>query len=237
MVNKLTELYQGKAKTLFTTDNNAELIMLFRNDTSAFDGEKVAKLRGKGRINNYFNANIMQLLEDNGVQTGFIKLLSEQESLVKNLNMLPVECVVRNYTAGSITRRYGIDSGMELVPPMFEFFLKDDARHDPLITEQHIIAFDWATANEVTVMREYSLKVNNILKDFFEARGLILVDFKLEFGRFNNELYLGDEFTPDGCRIWDQATGQVYDKDIFRQDLGDVLEGYSKAAEKLGFGL
>jgi len=236
-ITKQQELYSGKAKTVYKTNNPDKLIMLFRNDTSAFDGEKTAKLSGKGRINNLFNAHIMQLLATEGAPCAFEKLLSDQESLVKNLEMLPVECVIRNYTAGSICRRYGIDANKKLTPPMFEFFLKDDERHDPLINEDHILAFGWGCSDDIKQMREYSFLVNKVLSEFFDKQGLILVDFKLEFGLFNKKLYLGDEFTPDGCRIWDKNTKEIYDKDRFRQDLGDVVSGYAMAAEKLGVAL
>lgn len=236
-MEKQQVLYSGKAKTLYATNNKDLLVMLFRNDTSAFDGEKIAKLAGKGKVNNLFNAHIMQLLESNGIATGFVKVLSENESLVKNLKMLPVECVIRNYAAGGIVRRYDISPQMEFRPPLFEFFLKNDKLHDPLVNNQHITTFGWASLEEVQQMQELSLAANKVLSEFFDQRGLILVDFKLEFGKYNNQLYLGDEFSPDGCRIWDKQTKEVYDKDLFRQGLGDVVSGYSKAAEKLGIDL
>lgn len=228
------ELYSGKAKTLYKTKNPDELIMLFRNDTSAFDGEKTASLSGKGKVNNYFNAHIMTLLASQDVPTGFIKILSEQESLVKNLTMLPVECVVRNYTAGSICRRYGIKPELELKTPLIEFFLKNDELHDPLINEQHIELFNWASGDEVEQIKLLALKTNKVLLNHFDSKGLILVDIKLEFGKHNGQLYLGDEFTPDGCRIWDKETKSVYDKDLFRKGIGDLVSGYKAAADKLG---
>lgn len=234
---KQQELYSGKAKSLYSTDNPEQLIMFFRDDTSAFDGQKIEQLSDKGRVNNYFNAHIMQLLNQHGIPTGFLQLLSEQESLVKKLKMLPVECVIRNYTAGGLVRRYGIDSGVELNPPLIEFFIKDDARHDPLITEELIIRFGWATKVQLKQMREYTNTVNQVLVDYFLQHGLLLVDFKLEFGISNDELCLGDEFTPDGCRIWDKDTKEIYDKDRFRKGLGGVVAGYRAAAEKLGIAL
>ncbi|MBP9722232.1 MAG: phosphoribosylaminoimidazolesuccinocarboxamide synthase [Gammaproteobacteria bacterium] len=233
--NKLRKLYSGKAKTVYQSENPDYLIMHFRDDTSAFDGVKKAAISGKGRINNLFNAHVMNLLAEAGIPIAFEKVLNNEESLVKNLSMLPVECVVRNYTAGSICRRYNIVPSIALNPAMFEFFFKNDELHDPLINEDHILAFGWANSAEITEMRELSLKVNSVLNKFFNNRDLILVDFKLEFGKFKNKLYLGDEFTPDGCRIWDKQTKQVYDKDLFRKDLGDLVAGYTAAAEKLGF--
>lgn len=233
-MQKIQELYSGKAKTLYATDNPDYLLMQFRNDTSAFDGEKTANLAGKGRVNNLFNAFIMQLLKKHDIPVGFEKLVSDQESLVKNLSMLPVECVVRNYAAGGICRRYGLESGQEFSEPLIEFFFKKDELHDPLINTQHITLFGWANQEQVQQMQVLALKINTILVGYFEQRGLILVDFKLEFGIFDNMLYLGDEFSPDGCRIWDKSSKEVYDKDIFRKDLGDLVSGYAKAAQKLG---
>jgi phosphoribosylaminoimidazole-succinocarboxamide synthase len=179
----------------------------------------------------------MQLLESSNIPTAFIRVLSAEQSLVKKLTMLPIECVVRNYTAGGLCRRYNIAPHQRLDPPMLEFFLKSDPLHDPLVTPEHIATFGWASPAEVNQMRELSLKINSLLYNFFDQRDLILADFKLEFGKFNNQLYLGDEFTPDGCRIWDKNTKDIYDKDLFRKDLGDLVAGYKTAAEKLGFQL
>ncbi len=185
-------------------------------------------------VNNQFNAFIMQVLEDNGVLTHFEKLLSAEESLVKKLDMIPVECVVRNIATGSIVKRLGVEDGLKLDPPVFEFFLKDDARHDPMINEYHIRAFGWATDEEVKRMQELTFQVNNVLQDVFTKAGMLLVDFKLEFGRFGDDIVLGDEFTPDGCRIWDAKTHEKLDKDRFRRNLGNVVESYEEVASRLG---
>ena len=227
-------LYAGKAKSVYLTDEPDKLILHFRNDTSAFDGEKVEQLDRKGMVNNQFNAFIMQVLEENGIKTHFEKLLSRDESLVKRLNMIPVECVVRNIATGSIVKRLGVEDGLALDPPVFEFFLKDDARHDPMINEYHIRAFGWASDDEVKRMQEITFKVNQVLKDVFAKAGMLLVDFKLEFGRFNGDILLGDEFTPDGCRIWDATTHEKLDKDRFRRNLGNVVEAYEEVADRLG---
>ena len=228
------ELYSGKAKSLYLTEDPKLLIMEFRDDTSAFDGEKIEQLDRKGMVNNIFNAFIMQRLQDSGVQTHFEKLLSETESVVKNLDMIPVECVVRNIATGSLCKRLGVEDGLDLNPPTFEFFLKDDARHDPMINDYHIDSFGWATPDEVAAMKQYTFQVNDILSGMFADAGMILVDFKLEYGRCDGNLVLGDEFTPDGCRVWDAETRKKLDKDRFRHGLGGVIEAYEEVALRLG---
>jgi phosphoribosylaminoimidazole-succinocarboxamide synthase len=233
-MQKQQQLYSGKAKSVFETDNKQQLILHFRDDTSAFDGVKVEKLSRKGKVNNYFNAFVMEKLTEANVPNHFEKLLSDDESVVKRLQMIPVECVIRNLVAGSLSKRLGIPEGTELSQPIFEFFFKDDALHDPMINEYHIRAFGWATDAEVQKMKELTFKVNEILKPLFRTSGLLLVDYKLEFGRFNSEVVLGDEITPDGCRIWDAETKEKLDKDRFRRDLGNVVEAYEQVAERLG---
>jgi len=227
-------LYAGKAKSVYLTDDPKKLILHFRNDTSAFDGEKIEQLEHKGMVNNRFNAFIMQHLEREGIATHFEELLSDDESLVKRLEMIPVECVVRNVAAGSICKRLGVKEGLELKIPIFEFFLKDDARHDPMINEYHIRAFGWAEDHEVERMKELTFRINELLTRLFRDAGMLLVDFKLEFGRYDGELLLGDEFTPDGCRIWDANTREKLDKDRFRRNLGHVVEAYEEVAHRLG---
>ena len=228
------ELYSGKAKSVYACDQEGALILHFRNDTSAFDGEKVEQLDRKGMINNKFNAFIMQHLEDNGIATHFLQLLGEDEALVRQLDMFPIECVVRNVASGSICRRLGIEDGIDLSPSTFEFFLKNDALHDPMINESHIESFGWADASVVAQMKQETFKVNDILSKLFADAGMILVDFKIEFGMQNGKLYLGDEFSPDGCRIWDAQTREKLDKDRFRKGLGGVVEAYEQVAERLG---
>lgn len=233
-VEKQAELYKGKAKTVYATNDADRLILFFRNDTSAFDGKKLAQLDRKGMVNNRFNAFIMQKLQAAGIPTHFEGLLGDQECVVKKLQMLPVECVVRNIAAGSMCRRLGIAEGTELNPPTFEFFLKNDALGDPMINESHIETFGWATRDQVQQMKEMTFKVNEILKEIFMAGSMLLVDSKLEFGLFNGQLVLGDEFSPDGCRLWDKDTREKLDKDRFRQDLGDVVEAYEQVARRIG---
>lgn len=230
-------LFKGKAKSVYATDDPDRLVMQFRDDTSAFDGEKVEQLARKGMVNNRFNAFIMQTLEAAGIATHFEALLSENEALVKRLKMVPVECVVRNISAGSLCRRLGVAEGLDLNPPTFEFFLKNDALHDPMVNEYHIRAFGWASQDDIERMQALTFAVNRVLKALFDDAGLLLVDYKLEFGRFHDMLLLGDEFSPDGCRLWDRQTRKKLDKDRFRQGLGGVVEGYEEVAARLGIDL
>ena len=203
-MEKKAELYRGKAKTVYATDDPEKLIIFFRNDTAA------------------------------GIPTQVEGLLSDTELLVKKLEMVPVECVVRNYTAGSICKRLPVKEGQKLETPTFEFFLKDDALHDPMVNDSHIISFGWGTQEDIDQMKALSLKINDVLKKLFDDAGLILVDFKLEFGKFHGQLLLGDEFSPDGCRLWDKKTMKKLDKDRFRQNLGGVMEAYEEVAHRIG---
>jgi len=236
-MEKRAELFKGKAKSVFATDDPERLILHFRNDTSAFDGEKIEQLERKGMVNNKFNAFIMQKLEDAGIPTQHDRLNTEDECLVKNLDMMPIECVIRNIATGSLVKRLGVEDGMNLIPPTFEFFLKNDELHDPMINEYHIRTFGWANDEEIEKMKELTFKINDILSKLFKDAGMILVDYKLEFGRFNGEVLLGDEFTPDGCRLWDIDTREKLDKDRFRQGLGGVVEAYEEVAHRLGVDL
>ncbi len=236
-MQKLAELYSGKAKTVYATDDADRVIMHFRDDTSAFDGQKIVQLARKGMVNNKFNAFIMGKLAEAGVPTHFDRLLSDNDSLVKKMEMIPIECVVRNIAAGSLCRRLGTPEGTELSPATLEFFLKNDALHDPMINEYHIRSFNWATDAEVECMKDLTFRANYVLKTIFLEADILLVDYKLEFGRFHGEVVLGDEFSPDGCRLWDAATRKKLDKDRFRQDLGNVIEAYEEVARRLGVDL
>tara|TARA_B100000927_G_C16406073_1_gene445367 strand:+ start:148 stop:867 length:720 start_codon:yes stop_codon:yes gene_type:complete len=233
-VDKIKEIAKGKAKSMFTTSNVNELIMEFRDDASAFDGKKRASLAGKGAVNNQFNAFIMNYLGENNIQHHLIDLLDNTHSLVHSLDMFPIECVIRNRATGSICKRLGTEDGLILERPLFEFFLKDDNLGDPLINRNHIVLFGWAKDDQLDQMIEISYKVNELLVKLFANSGMILVDFKLEFGIANGKIMLGDEFTPDGCRLWDDQTLEKLDKDRFRQDLGDVIESYHMVAHRLG---
>jgi phosphoribosylaminoimidazole-succinocarboxamide synthase len=231
------ELYSGKAKSVFTTADPDKLVLRFRDDTSAFDGRKIERLAHKGMINNKTNAFVMTQIERAGIPTHFEQLLSDTDSLVKRLEMIPIECVVRNITAGSICRRLGVAENMDLDPPTFEFFLKNDELHDPMVNEYHIRSFGWASDEEVATMKRLTFEVNDVLKQMFLNAGILLVDYKLEFGRYRGEVMLGDEFSADGCRLWDAQTRKKLDKDRFRQDLGGVIEAYQEVAARLGVDL
>ena len=230
--------YSRNGSTKRLADDSDKLILHFRNDTSAFDGEKIEQLERKGEVNNKFNHFIMTKLEEAGIATQVEALVSDTESLVKKLDMIPVECVVRNLSAGSLVRRLGVEEGKELNPPIFEFFLKNDALHDPMVNDYHILSFGWATEAQIAEMKALTFKVNSVLKALFDDAGMLLVDYKLEFGvDKDGNIVLGDEFTPDGCRLWDKETRKKMDKDRFRQGLGSVVETYIEVAERLGLSL
>lgn len=233
-MEKREQLYAGKAKSIFKTDDPDLLIMLFRNDTSAFDGKRIEQLERKGMVNNKFNAFIMGKLQEAGIPVHFVKLVSDTESLVKKMDMIPVECVVRNMAAGSLVRRLGVTEGQELNPPTFELFLKNDALGDPMVNESHVQAFGWATPEQLARMKELTFKINTVLKALFASGNMLLVDFKVEFGLHKGEIILGDEFSPDGCRLWDKDTREKLDKDRFRQNLGNVVESYEMVGQRLG---
>ena len=233
-MEKREALYAGKAKSVFTTDDPDRMIMVFRDDTSAFDGKKVEQLDRKGMVNNKFNAFIMQKLEAAGIPTHFEAVLSDTESLVKRLDMMPIECVVRNIAAGSLCRRLGIEEGLDLNPPTFEMFLKNDALGDPMVNESHIATFGWADPEYIETAKSLTFKTNSVLKTLFDDAGLLLVDYKLEFGLYKGQVVLGDEFSPDGCRLWDKETRTKMDKDRFRQGLGGVIEAYEEVGRRLG---
>ena len=233
-MEKREELYHNKAKSVFKTDDPDKYIMLFRDDTSALDGLRIEQLDRKGKTNNKFNYFIMKKLEEAGIPTQIEELLNDNEVVVKKLDMVPVECVVRNYTAGSIVKRLGVEEGLELKTPTFEFFLKNDALHDPMVNDSHIVAFGWGTEEQIAEMKQLSLRINTVLKKIFDDAGLLLVDYKLEFGLYKGQLILGDEFSPDGCRLWDKETRKKLDKDRFRQNLGGVIEAYEEVARRIG---
>ena len=237
-MEKIKEITSGKAKSLFTTSDDKYLVMNFRDDTSAFDGKKKEALLGKGAVNNQFNAFILEHLEKHGVSTHHIEVLNSTDSLVHKLEMFPIECVIRNRASGSICRRLGTEDGLILESPLFEFFLKDDDLGDPLINDEHSISFGWAKEEHIVEMKKLTYKINEVLSKLFLDSGLILVDFKVEFGLLDGEkIILADEFTPDGCRLWDVETGKKMDKDRFREGLGDVVESYHQVADRLGMNI
>jgi phosphoribosylaminoimidazole-succinocarboxamide synthase len=227
-------LYAGKAKSVYLSDDPQRLVLHFRDDTSAFDGKKKEALERKGMVNNKFNAFIMEKLQAAGIPTHFEQLLSDTECVVKKLEMIPVECVVRNLAAGGLVRRLGVEEGVALNPPTFELFLKNDEKGDPMINESLAETFGWATPEQLATMKALTFQVNDVLKQLFLDGGMLLVDYKLEFGLFEGEIVLGDEFSPDGCRLWDAETREKLDKDRFRQGLGGVIEAYEEVGRRLG---
>lgn len=237
VLSKKELLYSGKVKSLFQTEDPDYLIAEFRDDTTAFDGAKHEKLADKGMVNNQISAYIMQALAEAGVPTHFEKLLSPNESLLKHLKMIPVECVIRNVAAGSLCRRLGIEDGLRLDPPLYELFLKNDELHDPMISENHAISFGWATPEQLARMKELTFKINSMLSELLAKSNLLLVDSKYEFGVKDGEIYLGDEISPDSCRIWDTDTHEILDKDRFRKDMGGVIAAYEEIARRLGIEL
>ena len=234
-ITKKELLYKGKAKSMYTTDDPDVLITDFRNDTSAFNGIKKEALDDKGVVNNKISSFIMHYLAENGIPTHHIEQLSDHECVVKRLTMIPLEGVVRNIAAGSLCKRLGVEKGVVLDAPLFELFYKDDELGDPMVSEDHALAFGWATQQQLDTIKEYTLKINALLNDLFAKAGLTLVDSKYEFGiDKTGAVCLGDEISPDSCRIWETDTQKILDKDRFRQDLGDVIESYKVIAARLG---
>ncbi|MDF1796248.1 MAG: phosphoribosylaminoimidazolesuccinocarboxamide synthase [Coxiellaceae bacterium] len=227
-------LYSGKAKSLYKTNHPGYLISEFRDDTSAFDGVKLAKLANKGRINNQISSLIFERLQQAGIPTHFVKHLSDRDMLVKHLTMIPLESVMRNMAAGSLCKRLGIEEKTPLDPALYEIFLKDDELHDPLVTENHALSFGWATREQLDQMKSLTAQINDVLSSLFADAGMMLVDAKYEFGvDTEGNVCLGDEISPDSCRIWDAKTQERLDKDRFRRDLGGVVESYQIIADRL----
>ena len=227
-------LSSGKTKSLYTTDNPDLLLVDFRDDATAFDGARHALLDDKGEVNQAISTFIMEYLSQHGVATHYAGPVSSTQCLVKRLKMLPIECVIRNIAAGSLCRRLGVEQAMPLEQPLFEFFLKNDELHDPLITADHAVSFGWATQEQLDAMRAATFRINSLLKDLFIKGNMILVDAKFEFGLLGNEIILGDEISPDSCRIWDVDTRAPLDKDLFRQEQDGVIDAYKIVMQRLG---
>ncbi len=233
-MEKREKLYEGKAKIVYATDEPDKVVIHFKDDTTAFDGVKKEQITGKGVINNAISSLIFELLEKRGIPTHYIKKLSDREMLAKRVEIIPVEVVVRNYAAGSFTRRYGIPEGTKLEKPLVETFWKNDELHDPLVCLEHIELLKLADPADVEEMKKIALQVNEILRAFFAAKDILLVDFKLEFGKTpDGQLVLADEISPDSCRLWDAKTKKKLDKDVFRFDLGDLKEVYNELLKRL----
>ena len=219
-------IYEGKAKKLYTTDDPDLLIQYFKDDATAFNARKRGTIEEKGILNNRMSEIFFGLVEKEGVRTHFVKRLSDREMLVKRLEIVPVETVVRNLVAGSLAKRLGLEEGRELPRPIVEYYYKSDPLDDPMIIEDHIYAFGFATEAELAKIRAMVLRVNDVMRRFLDARGILLVDAKFEFGRHKGEILLGDEICPDTCRFWDKVTREKLDKDRFRRDLGNVEGAY-----------
>ena len=233
-MQKLEQIYEGKSKKVYKTDDPERYIVDYKDDATAFNGLKKGTIAGKGIINNQMSNRLMQMIEQKGVPTHFVRELSERETLVKKVSIVPLEVIVRNIAAGSFSKRYGVDEGMVFEEPVIEFSYKNDALGDPLLNTDHALALKVATRAEIDTIKSYALKVNSILKAFWAECGVTLVDFKLEFGKTTDgSIILADENSPDTCRLWDSATGEKLDKDRFRRDLGGVEEAYAEIMKRL----
>lgn len=231
---KQEQLYEGKAKIVYKTDNPDEFIIYYKDDATAGNGEKKGTIQGKGVINNEMTAVLFKMLEDEGVKTHFLEKLSDNEQLVKAVDIFPLEVIVRNTAAGSISKRLGIPEGTRFAEPTFEFSYKNDEYGDPLINDSHAVAMNLATQEEIDEIRATTLKINALLKAFFKTRGIDLIDFKLEFGKDRNgQIVLADEISPDTCRFWDMETGEKLDKDRFRNDMGNIEEAYQEMLKRV----
>ena len=238
MTTRRKKIYEGKAKILYEGPEPGTLIQYFKDDATAFDGVKKAVLEGKGVINNRISEYMMTRLGAIGVQNHFIKRLNLREQLIKEVEIIPLEVICRNVAAGSLSKRFGLPEGQALPRSIIEFCLKDDKLGDPLVSEEHITAFNWASPQEIDDIMAATLRINDFLSGLFSAVGIMLVDFKIEFGRvWENDfarVILADEISPDSCRLWDIATNEKLDKDRFRRDLGNVIESYTEVARRLG---
>ena len=233
-MKKCEQLYEGKAKKVFATENKDLVIVSYKDDATAFDGLKKGTISGKGAVNNKMSNYLMQLLEKEGVPTHFVKELSDRETVVKKVEIVPLEVIIRNISAGSFAKRYGVDEGIVFEKPTIEFSYKNDDLHDPLINSYHALALGLASEDEINTIKNMAFKVNDVLKKYFLSLNVKLVDFKLEFGRTaDGTVVLADEISPDTCRFWDADTNEKLDKDRFRRDLGSVEEAYAEMMNRV----
>ena len=233
-MTKKEQLYEGKAKKVFATEDPSLLIVSYKDDATAFNGLKKGTIEGKGVINNRMSNALMRLLEKKGIPTHYVKELSDRDTLVKKVSIVPLEVIIRNIAAGSFSKRYGVDEGLVFDSPTIEFSYKNDALGDPLINEYHIVAIGLADPTEIYTIKRYAFAVNEILKEFWASCGVMLVDFKLEFGKLaDGTIVLADEISPDTCRLWDSVTKEKLDKDRFRRDLGGVEDAYHEIMKRL----
>ena len=233
-MKKLEQLYEGKAKKVFLTNDPDVLVVDYKDDATAFNGEKRGTIVGKGAINNLMSNRIFEILENEGIPTHLIGKLSDRETVVKRVEIVPLEVIVRNVAAGSFSKRLGVEEGTEFAEPTIEFSYKNDSLGDPLINDYFARALQIATEEEIETIKKYAFKINEVLKAYFLQANLKLIDFKLEFGRYHGEIILADEISPDTCRLWDVETNEKMDKDRFRRDLGNVEEAYNEVFRRLG---
>ena len=233
-MQKGEQLYEGKAKKVFLTEDPDALIVSYKDDATAFNGLKKGTIAGKGAINNRMSNYLFQIIEREGVPTHYVQEISDRETVVRKVEIVPLEVIIRNVAAGSFSKRLGVSEGTELVEPTMEFSYKNDELEDPLINSYFAKALKLATQDELETIKKYAFMVNDILKVEFLKAGLRLIDFKIEFGRFHGKIILADEISPDTCRLWDAKTGEKLDKDRFRRDLGNVEEAYIEVAKRLG---
>ncbi|MEW9051640.1 MAG: phosphoribosylaminoimidazolesuccinocarboxamide synthase [Neobacillus sp.] len=228
-------LYEGKAKRIYKTDNEQVVLIEYKDSATAYNGQKKADITGKGRLNNEITSLLFLKLKDQGITSHFIERISETEQLVQKVTIVPLEVVVRNKAAGSMSKRLGIEEGRTLAKPIVEFYLKNDELGDPLISTDHIYELQLATEQEVALLKEKALQINTVLSSFFNELGITLIDFKLEFGKdYEGNILLADEISPDTCRLWDQKTNEKLDKDVFRRDLGSLTEAYETILARVG---
>ena len=233
-MQKLEQVYEGKAKKVFKTDDPELYIVDYKDDATAFNGLKKGTIQGKGAINNRMTNNLMRRLEEQGIPTHFVEELSDRETVVKKVSIVPLEVIIRNISAGSFAKRYGVEEGIVFDAPTIEFSYKNDDLGDPLLNEYHALALKLATREEIDLIKQYAFAVNDLLKGFMKEIGIDLVDFKLEFGKTSDgTIVLADEISPDTCRLWDSKTGEKLDKDRFRRDLGGVEDAYAEIMKRL----
>lgn len=233
-MEKKEQLYEGKAKKVFATDDPNLVIVSYKDDATAFNGEKKGTIAGKGAINNVMSNHMFQLLEQQGVPTHFVEQLSDRETVVKKVSIVPLEVIVRNISAGSFAKRYGVKEGIVFDEPTFELSYKNDNLGDPLMNDYHAIALKLATREEIELIKSMTFKINEVMKQYFDTLNVTLVDFKLEFGKTaDGTIVLADEISPDTCRLWDKTTGEKLDKDRFRRDMGGVEEAYQEIMKRV----
>ncbi len=233
-MEKKEQLYEGKAKKVFLTDNPDYCIVSYKDDATAFNGEKKGTILGKGVVNNRMSNFMFKLLEENGIKTDFVEELNDRETVLKRVEIVPLEVIVRNKAAGSLSQRLGLPEGTVMKVPVLEFCYKNDDLGDPMVNDYHILAAELATKEEIETISEMALKINEIMVNFFKECKVDLIDFKIEFGRFHGEILLADEISPDTCRFWDVDTQEKLDKDRFRRDMGGVEEAYAEMMKRIG---